>query len=64
VGKATPPTQTSQGIEMIGVCSSKDVKSDVEARAEVESKLSMEQSKTVGADYLAELRKSAVIKVR
>lgn len=64
VGKATPANQTQLGIEIIGVCSSKEVNSDVEARAEVESKLSLEQSKAVGEDYLQELRKTAVIKMR
>jgi peptidyl-prolyl cis-trans isomerase SurA len=64
VGKATPSAQTSLGIEIIGVCSSREIKSDAEARAEVESKLSMEQSKTVGEEYLKELKKSAVIQMR
>jgi peptidyl-prolyl cis-trans isomerase SurA len=64
VGKATPANQTQLGIEIIGVCSSKEISSDVEARAEVESKLSLEQSKAVGEDYLQELRKTAIIKMR
>jgi peptidyl-prolyl cis-trans isomerase SurA len=64
VGKATPSLQTSLGVEIIGVCSSREIQSDAEARAEVESKMSMEQSKDVGADYLKELRKTAVIQMR
>lgn len=64
VGKTTPATQTSLGVEIIGVCASREIKSDAEARAEVESKLSMEQSKEVGAEYLKELRKTAIIQMR
>jgi peptidyl-prolyl cis-trans isomerase SurA len=64
VGKATPPQQTDLGVEIVAVCDTKQVHSDVEARQDAESKLLLEQSKTVGEDYLKQLRKAAIIVYR
>lgn len=64
VGKTTRPSQTDQGIELIAVCSTKTLDSDAEARTEVETKLLMERNKELGKEYLAELRKKALIEYR
>jgi peptidyl-prolyl cis-trans isomerase SurA len=61
VGKTTRPNQTDQGIELIAVCSIRELNSNAAARQEVESKLLLEKNKDLGASYLAELRKKAVI---
>jgi peptidyl-prolyl cis-trans isomerase SurA len=64
VGNATPPFVSSLGVELVGVCAVRDIQGDAEARSEVEMKLTMEQGKEVGKEYLEELRKTAVIKMR
>lgn len=64
VGKAAPPFQTDQGIELIGVCSSKTIQSTAIARAEVENQLYLQQAEDLGKDYLQELRDRAIIEYR
>jgi peptidyl-prolyl cis-trans isomerase SurA len=64
VGKTTRPFQSENGIELLAVCSTRDFKSNAGARSEVESKLRLQQSKTIGADYLKKLRDAAVIQRR
>lgn len=64
VGKTARPTQTPQGIELVAVCGSRELSSDAAARNEVEMKLMMEKNKDLGKEYLAELRKKAVIEYR
>jgi peptidyl-prolyl cis-trans isomerase SurA len=64
VGKTARPQQTDKGIEVIAVCDAHDVHSDVAARADAETKLLIEQSKSIGADYLKQLRKAAIIVYR
>ena len=61
-GKLTDANQTAQGLEMIAVCQIQQVASSSAARAEVENKLMLAQSDTIGKDYLKELRDKAVIK--
>ena len=63
-GQTTRPFQSESGIELVAVCSKRDFKSNAAARSEVESELKLEQSKTLGQDYLKELREAAVIKRR
>ena len=64
VGKTTKPTQVDQGITMVAVCSKRDIKSNAAARTEIEQKLTFEQNKDLGKDYLKELRDKAVIEYR
>ena len=64
VGQTTRPAQSDSGIDLIAVCSSRTIDSNAAARTEVENKLVSEQNKNLGADYLAELRKKAVIEYR
>jgi len=63
-GKATPPQSIAGGIQMIGICSVRDLKGDSAPRAEIENKLFVEKGKDLGVDYLKELRKRAIIKYR
>jgi len=64
VGKTAPPYQMNEGIELIAVCSIRQVHSAAAARAEVTNKLYSEQAKTLGKDYLDELHKAAIIEYR
>lgn len=64
VGKTTHPSASDQGVMLIAVCSSRKLDSNAAAVSEAESKLSLEASKNVGADYLKKLRDKAVIKYR
>jgi len=63
-GQTTRPSQSDNGIDLIAVCSTRTIDSNAAARTEVENKLLSEQNKNLGADYLAELRKKAVIEYR
>jgi peptidyl-prolyl cis-trans isomerase SurA len=63
-GNTAPPYQMSEGIELIAVCSVKQVQSQAAARAEVTNELYGKQAKDLGKDYLDELRKAAIIEYR
>lgn len=63
-GKTTRPHQTPQGIELVAVCTTRQLQGDAAARSQVEMQLSMEQSKDLGKEYLDELRKKAIIQFR
>lgn len=63
-GKTTRPQQTPQGIELVAVCSTRELQSNAAARSQVEMQLTMEQSKDLGKEYLEELRKKAIIQFR
>ncbi len=63
-GKTAPPYQMDEGIELVAVCSVKQVQSQAAARAEVTNELYGKQAKDLGKDYLDELRKAAIIEYR
>ena len=63
-GKTAPPYQMNEGIELIAVCSVRQVQSAAAARAEVTNDLYLKQAKDLGKDYLDELRKAAIIEYR
>lgn len=63
-GKTAPPSQIEQGIEVIAVCSTRDVQSTAVARAEIENQLYLKQAGDLGKDYLKELRDRAIIEYR
>jgi peptidyl-prolyl cis-trans isomerase SurA len=63
-GRTGPPSQTSDGIELIAVCSTKDIQSTSIARTEIENELYLEQSASLGAELLKELRDRAIIEYR
>jgi peptidyl-prolyl cis-trans isomerase SurA len=64
IGKTTPPNTTDQGVELIAVCSKKQVQGATMARQEVENKLAQKQGEEVAAAYLKELKDKAVIEYR
>jgi peptidyl-prolyl cis-trans isomerase SurA len=64
LGKTAPPYQMDQGIELIAVCSVRQVQSQAAARAEVTNDLYGKQAQNLGKDYLEELRKAAIIEYR
>jgi peptidyl-prolyl cis-trans isomerase SurA len=63
-GKTAPPAQTSQGVELIAVCSAKEIHSTEIARAEIQNQMFAKQSEDLGKDYLKELRDRAIIEYR
>ncbi len=64
VDKAAPPYPMEQGIELIAVCSVRQVQSQAAARAEVTNDIYGKQAPNLGKDYLEELRKAAIIEYR
>ncbi len=64
VGKTAAPVKTDQGIELIAVCATKQIHSTAAARAQVTNDLYIKQAKDLGKDYMAELRKAAIIEYR
>ena len=64
VGKTTNPIKTDGGYQLIAVCKKTSVDSNAAAIAQAESKLTLERNKDIGKDYMAELRKKAVIEYR
>lgn len=63
-GKTASPVQIAEGIEVIGVCSVKQVQSSSAARAQVENDLYLKQAEGLGKEFMAELRKRAIIQYR
>jgi peptidyl-prolyl cis-trans isomerase SurA len=63
-GATAPPYQMNEGIELIAVCSVKQVQSQEAARVEVTNQLYGQQAKDLGKDYLDELHKAAIIEYR
>lgn len=63
-GKTTRPTKTDSGIELVAVCKTRTLETNAAAVAETENKLMFEQNKELGKEYMAELRKKAVIEYR
>ena len=64
VGKTTRPQASDMGVALIAVCATRKIDSNAAAINQVEDKLSLEQSKNVGEEYLKKLRDKAVIKYR
>ena len=64
VGKTTPPSTTDQGVELIAVCSKREIQSQAAARVDVENKLAEKQGTQIAKDYLKELKDKAVIEYR
>jgi peptidyl-prolyl cis-trans isomerase SurA len=63
-GKVTRPRKSEEGYTLIAVCTAKDIQSNEAARIQAEAKLIDELNKDLGKDYLAELRKKALIEYR
>jgi peptidyl-prolyl cis-trans isomerase SurA len=60
-GRTTRPERTSQGIEVIAVCSVTEVAGNEAARVDITNQLIIERGEQIGEDYLAELRARAII---
>ncbi len=61
VGRLTAPESSTEGVIMIAVCNKRDVRSDAEARRDVESELRNEEGLLLSRGYLRDLRASATI---
>lgn len=65
VGKLTPPSRSQQGIEMIAVCGRSEISAnDTTVRNQVREEIQTEEMRRISADYLARLRRIAVIEHR
>jgi len=63
-GKLTRPQRSDDGYVMLAICTAKEIQSNAAARVQAENKLLNEINKDLGKDYMAELRKKAVIEYR
>lgn len=65
IGKLTPPQRTPQGFEMVAVCSKQQASSDDTAtRNQVREEITTAEMRRISADYLARLRRTAVIEYK
>jgi peptidyl-prolyl cis-trans isomerase SurA len=60
-GRVSRPEQTTQGIEVVAVCSVVQVAGNEAARTDIQTQLIIQRGEQIGADYLAELRTRAII---
>ncbi|MCX5493209.1 SurA N-terminal domain-containing protein [Kaistia dalseonensis] len=60
-GGTLKPEITDRGVEVIAICSVKEIQSTAGVRAQVEKKLSAAQNQDIEKDFKAELRKNAKI---
>jgi peptidyl-prolyl cis-trans isomerase SurA len=64
VGHLSPPERVGEGYQVIAVCGRQSIKGGQARREEIASKLANEKFKAEAADYLKELRRTAVIQYR
>jgi peptidyl-prolyl cis-trans isomerase SurA len=64
VGHLTPPEVTKQGIEMVALCSRKPTTIDSPKRKEMRDKMYARKYEQTSNNYLAEIRKAAMIEYR
>lgn len=64
VGRLTPPEVTKQGIEMVALCSRKVTTADTPQKREARDKLYQQKFDAKSKEYLAEVRKAAMIEYR
>lgn len=64
VGRLTPPEVTKQGIEMVALCSRKVTTADTPEKREARDKLYQQKFEAKSKEYLADVRKSAMIEYR
>ena len=64
VGHLTPPEVTKQGIEMVALCSRKPTTIDSPKRKEMRDKMYAKKYEQTSNNYLAEIRKAAMIEYR
>ncbi|MBN8940960.1 MAG: SurA N-terminal domain-containing protein [Rhizobiales bacterium] len=64
-GKLTPPSRSQQGFEMIAICSKSEMRADdTTARNQVREEMTTTEMQRIARDYLARLRRVAVIEYR
>jgi peptidyl-prolyl cis-trans isomerase SurA len=64
VGHLTPPEVTRQGVEMVALCSRKPTTIDSPKRKEMRDKMYAKKYEQTSSNYLAEIRKAAMIEYR
>jgi peptidyl-prolyl cis-trans isomerase SurA len=64
VGHLTPPEVTKQGIEMVALCARKPTTIDSPKRKEMRDKMYAKKYEQTSNNYLAEIRKAAMIEYR
>jgi peptidyl-prolyl cis-trans isomerase SurA len=64
VGHLTPPEVTKQGVEMVALCSRKPTTIDSPKRKEMRDKMYAKKFEQTSNNYLAEIRKAAMIEYR
>ncbi|MEM6382395.1 MAG: peptidylprolyl isomerase [Pseudomonadota bacterium] len=60
-GRLTPPERTDNGISVLAVCNKREIRSDADARRDVENELRNEEGVLLSRGYLRDLRASATI---
>lgn len=63
-GETIAPNRTDEGVELIGVCSIREIQSTAAAEAALSNKYALAQADDLGEDYLKELRAAAIIEYR
>jgi peptidyl-prolyl cis-trans isomerase SurA len=63
-GKMTPAEVTSAGMELVMVCSRKEVLADISSRREFRQELMTKRISAFEKEYLEKLRKQAIIEIR
>jgi peptidyl-prolyl cis-trans isomerase SurA len=61
VGKLTKPQVTANGVEILAVCDKREIKGNLVGRTKVEDDLREKEGQVLARQYIAELRKIAVV---
>lgn len=61
IGRLTEPQADADGLVMLAICNKREVRSDAEARRDVESELRSQEGQLLSRGYLRDLRASATI---
>jgi peptidyl-prolyl cis-trans isomerase SurA len=64
IGHLTPPEVTKQGVEMVALCARKPTTIDSPKRKEIRDKMYAKKYEQTSNNYLAEIRKAAMIEYR
>jgi peptidyl-prolyl cis-trans isomerase SurA len=62
-GKTTPPEVTPAGMEVVMICSRKEVSADISSRREFRQELQNKRISEFEKEYLAKLRKQSIIEI-
>jgi len=64
VGKLTPPERSDSGIELVAICSKREIASDYDARQGMQQELRSEEGEIMSRRYLRDVRANAVIEYK